>query len=71
MQITPGQTTLSLAMLKALGSQAAAPAKASPAPATASSATASPPGEPRAGLPGGDGAAARHLPRGSFVDLRA
>lgn len=67
MQIAPGQAPLSLAVLKALGSQAAAPAaKASPAPAAAG-----PTDGTRGSAAGDAGAATRHLPRGSLVDLRA
>lgn len=64
MQIAPGQAPLSLAILKALGSQAApaAAAKAAVPAATAEKAAAPAAGEPASG---------RSLPRGSLVDLRA
>lgn len=63
MQITPGQAPLSLAILKALGSQAAPAAKAAAAPAApAGKGAVAATGEPAAG---------RSLPRGSLVDLRA
>ena len=73
MQVTPGQTPLSLAMLKALGTQSAAPQEATqatqgvaakPAGGLATAAKA-PAAEPSDSL-----ATARNLPRGSFVDLR-
>jgi len=67
MQIAPGQTSLSLAMLKALGSQTAAPAAA----ASPKSAVEQRPSQPGPSAPGEGMAASRHLPRGSFVDLRA
>jgi hypothetical protein len=64
MQIAPGQAPLSLAILKALGSQAtpAAAAKAAAPAATAEKGTAAATAEPAAG---------RSLPRGSLLDLRA
>ena len=61
MQIAPGQAPLSLAILKALGSQTTAPAAA---------AGAIPPTKVSAAAPGGEITGARSLPRGSFVDLR-
>jgi len=62
MQISSGQAPLSLAILKALGSQPApaAVAKAAAAPAVKTTETAA--GETTGGRP---------LPRGSLVDLRA
>ena len=65
MQIAPGQAPLSLAVLKALGSQAApaAAAKAAAAPAV-------PAGKGAVAAPG-ELAGGRPLPRGSLVDLRA
>ena len=65
MQIAPGQAPLSLAVMKALGSQAA-PAAAKPAIDAAAPAPAE-----KTAAPGGDFATGRHPPRGSFVDLRA
>ena len=63
MQIAPGQAPLSLAILKALGSQAtpAAATKAAVPAATADKGAAAT-AEPAGG---------RSLPRGSLVDLRA
>lgn len=67
MQIGPGQAPLSLAILKALGAQSAAPAAAAKAvagpPATGGAKAA-------ATEAGGEAAATRSLPRGSFLDLR-
>ena len=65
MQNGPGQTPLSLAILKALGSQAAPAAKAA-----AGAAGAAPSAKVSAAAAGGEAAGARSLPRGSFVDLR-
>ena len=65
MQIAPGSAPLSLAVLKALGSQAAPAAGKASAGAVATA----PAG--KATTPAGDLATARHMPRGSFVDLRA
>jgi hypothetical protein len=65
MQIAPGQTPLSLAILKALGSQTAPAAKAA-----AGAAGAAPSAKVSAPTVGGETAGARSLPRGSFVDLR-
>lgn len=67
MQVTPGQTPLSLAMLKALGSQAAPAATGSTTPADRT-----PPAVGgKTAASAGDLAAVRHLPRGSFVDIKA
>jgi hypothetical protein len=65
MQIAPGQAPLSLAILKALGSQAAPAAKAA-----AGAAGAAPPAKVSAVAAGGEAPGARSLPRGSIVDLR-
>jgi hypothetical protein len=65
MQIAPGQTPLSLAILKALGTQPATAA----AKAAAGSTTAPESRAPAA--PSSDLGAARNLPRGSFVDIKA
>ena len=65
MQIAPGQAPLSLAILKALGSQAAPAAKA-----VAGAAGTAPSAKVSAPTAGGEAAGARSLPRGSFVDLR-
>lgn len=65
MHIDSGAAPLSLALLKALGSQAApAAAAAKPTPAAAAA-------KLWAVQPEGAPAAARNLPRGSLVDLRA
>lgn len=67
MQVTPGQVPLSLAMLKALGGQGAAAA-----PASTTRAGSTPPTVGgKTAAPAGDLAAVRHLPRGSFVDIKA
>jgi hypothetical protein len=65
MQIAPGQAPLSLAILKALGSQAAPAAKAA-----AGAAGLAPSAKVSAPAAGGEAAGTRSLPRGSFVDLR-
>lgn len=73
MQVTPGQTPLSLAMLKALGTQFTAPQGAAQA---AQGVAAKPAGGPAAAAkapaaePSDSLTTARNLPRGSFVDLR-
>jgi len=65
MQITPGQAPLSLAILKALGSQAGPAAATRPAAAPAAPAA-------KSAAPAADAiAGGRTLPRGSLVDLRA
>ena len=67
MQIGSGQSALSLALLKALGSQTATPAAAAEAAAAKTAPAAAPAkSPPAAGLDG-----ASLPPRGSFVDLRA
>lgn len=68
MQIGPGQAPLSLAILKALGTQSAAPGTVSKVVAGA----AAPGGAAKAAMaaPGGDSAGASRPPRGSFLDLR-
>lgn len=66
MHIDSGAAPLSLALLKALGSQAA------PAAAAAKAAAPVPPAAKLSAVqPEGAPAAARNLPRGSLVDLRA
>lgn len=69
MQIAPGHTPLSLAILKTLGSQPAAAAKAAAAPAPA--APAAPVAKAKVAAPAAEFPGGRTPPRGSFVDLRA
>ena len=76
MQIGSGQAPLSLAMLKALGTQFTTPQSAAANSGAASSVAGKPAIGPAAAAKApatdaGDSlAAARTLPRGSFVDLR-